>query len=262
MSNFAFDMEQTIVIDGLKMRYDRTGDGVQAVIVMHGWGCKASTVQVLAAAAAAPSTTVYNLDLPGFGASDEPPAHWGVYDYAHFIEAFADALGIVSPVLIGHSYGGRIAIIYASERPVAKLILVDSAGIKPRRSLRYYFKVYTFKAAKKLLPILLGSEKGARAIDRMRGTAGSADYRAASPVMRRVMSTSVNQDLKHLLPSITAPALLIWGENDTATPLRDARIMEKLIPDAGLVCYPGCGHYSFLDRPAQTTAVIKSFLNI
>lgn len=255
-------MEETIEINGLKMRYDRSGDGSQAVIVMHGWGCKASTVQLLADAATSAGTTVYNLDLPGFGASQEPPADWGVYDYAHFIEAFSDALGIERPVLIGHSYGGRIAIVYASERPVGKLILVDSAGIKPRRSLKYYAKVYSFKAAKHLLPLVLGRKKGAEIIERMRGKSGSADYQAASPVMRRIMSTSVNQDLRHLLPDIKAPTLLIWGENDTATPLRDARLMERLVPDAGLVSYPGCGHYSFLERPAQTTAVIRSFLNI
>lgn len=255
-------MEQTIEIEGLRMRYDRIGQGPQAVIVMHGWGCKASTVQVLADAATAQSTTVYNLDLPGFGGSQEPPASWGVYDYAHFIETFVARLGIERPVLIGHSYGGRIAIVYASESPVEKVILVDAAGINPRRSLRYYIKVYTFKAAKRILPLLLGRRKGGEVIDRMRGKAGSADYNAASPVMRRIMSTSVNQDLKHLMPSIKAPTLLIWGEKDTATPLRDAKTMEKLIPDAGLVLYEGCGHYSFLERPGQTAAVIKSFLKI
>jgi len=244
------------------MRYDKIGDGPKSVIVMHGWGCKASTVQVLADAAVAPSTTVYNLDLPGFGSSQEPPADWGVYDYAHFIEKFADWLGLEHPVLIGHSYGGRIAIVYASERPVDKLILVDSAGIKPHRSLKYYFKVYTFKAAKRILPLLFGSKKGGEIINNMRGKAGSADYKAASPVMRRIMSTSVNQDLKHLMPLIEAPTLLIWGEKDTATPLRDAKTMEKLIPDAGLVLYEGCGHYSFLERPGQTAAVIKNFLKI
>lgn len=244
------------------MRYDCIGSGAQAVVVMHGWGCKASTVQVLADAASHDTTTVYNLDLPGFGGSQEPPATWGVYDYARYIGAFFDAVGIKKPILIGHSYGGRIAIVMASEIEAAKLILVDSAGIKPRRSLRYYFKVYSFKAAKRILPIILGKKRGNRTIERMRSGAGSADYRAASPVMKRVMSTSVNQDLRHLLPAIKAPTLLIWGEADTATPISDARLMERLIPDAGLVSYPGCGHYSFLDRPGQTTAVIKSFLNI
>lgn len=252
-----------ITVDDITIAYSRSGDGPQAVIVMHGWGCTGATVQLLAdAATALGKTTVYNLDLPGFGESPEPPAGWGVYDYAHCIEAFADALGIVNPVLIGHSYGGRIAIVYASERPVRKLILVDSAGIKPRRSMRYYLKVYSFKTAKKMLPFIVGKSRAAQITDRMRGKAGSVDYAAASPVMRQIMSRSVNQDLRHHLPQISAPTLLIWGENDTATPLADAKLMEKNIPDAGLVSYPGCGHYSFLDRPGQTVAVIKSFLNL
>lgn len=252
-----------ITVDDIAIAYSRSGDGPQPVIVMHGWGCTGATVQLLADAATAQGkTTVYNLDLPGFGESPEPPASWGVYDYARCIEAFADALGIVNPVLIGHSYGGRIAIVYASERPVRKLILVDAAGIKPHRSLRYYFKVYSFKTAKKLLPLFVGKSRARQIIDRMRGKAGSADYAAASPVMRQIMSRSVNQDLRRHLPLISAPTLLIWGENDTATPIGDAKIMEKNIPDAGLVCYPGCGHYSFLDRPGQTVAVIKSFLNL
>ena len=163
-------------------------------------------------------------------------------------------------MLIGHSFGGRIAIMFASRNKTSKVILVDAAGIKPRRPLRYYVKVYTFKAAKKILPLLLGKSRGNEAIDRMRGKAGSSDYRQASPKMRAIMSRVVNEDLTGLLPSIKAPALLIWGEKDTATPMRDARIMERLIPDAGLVSYPEAGHYSFLDRPAQTAAVIKSFL--
>lgn len=78
--------------------------------------------------------------------------------------------------------------------------------------------------------------------------------------MRAIMSKVVNEDLCHLMPSIKAPTLLIWGENDTATPISDARKMEKLIPGAGLVSFPGCGHYSFLDNPVQFAAVLRSFL--
>ncbi|MDE7025256.1 MAG: alpha/beta hydrolase, partial [Paramuribaculum sp.] len=83
---------------------------------------------------------------------------------------------------------------------------------------------------------------------------------SASPMMRSILSKCVNEDLKHVMPAIKAPTLLIWGENDTATPLRDAKIMERLIPDAGLVSFPGCGHYSFLDNPVQFAAVLRSFL--
>ncbi|MCM1068012.1 MAG: alpha/beta hydrolase [Muribaculaceae bacterium] len=255
-------MEKTLDICGVRLRYDVTGSGARPVIVMHGWGCKASTVALLAEAASADSTVVYNLDLPGFGGSSEPSDVWGVEKYTAFIEEFCRKVGAERPVLIGHSFGGRIAIRFASRNATDRVILVDAAGIKPRRSLRYYFKVYTFKAAKRLLPFLLGRKRADVIVDRMRGRSGSSDYRSASPQMRAIMSRVVNEDLTGLLAAIKAPTLLIWGEQDTATPMRDARLMERLIPDAGLVSYPEAGHYSFLDRPAQTRAVVENFLNI
>lgn len=253
-------MEQNIEIDGVNIRYYTEGSGPRPVIVMHGWGCKASTVAVLAQAAAGSGTTVYNIDLPGFGDSTEPAEVWGVERYTSAIEEFARRLGLVRPSLIGHSFGGRISIMYASRNDVDKVILVDAAGIKPRRSLRYYAKVYSFKAAKHILPYIVGRKRADEIIDRWRGKAGSSDYKSASPKMRAIMSRVVNEDLKGLLPEIKAPTLLIWGEKDTATPMRDARLMQKLIPDAGLVSYPEAGHYSYLARPAQTQAVIQSFL--
>lgn len=253
-------MEQNIEIDGVNIRYYTEGSGPRPVIVMHGWGCKASTVAVLAQAAAGSGTTVYNIDLPGFGDSTEPAEVWGVERYTSAIEEFARRLGLVRPSLIGHSFGGRISIMYASRNEVDKVILVDAAGIKPRRSLRYYAKVYSFKAAKHILPYIVGRKRADEIIDRWRGKAGSSDYKSASPKMRAIMSRVVNEDLKGLLPEIKAPTLLIWGEKDTATPMRDARLMQKLIPDAGLVSYPEAGHYSYLARPAQTQAVIQSFL--
>ena len=80
-------------------------------------------------------------------------------------------------------------------------------------------------------------------------------------MMRAINSRVENAQLTAMQHLIIAPVLLIWGEKDTATPLRDARKMEKLIPDAGLVSYPEAGHYSFLDRPGQTAAVIQNFLS-
>lgn len=253
-------MENRIEIDGVSLRYESEGSGPRPVIVMHGWGCKASTVAVLATAASGAGTTVYNLDLPGFGGSSEPEEVWGIERYTALLEEFVRRLGLKNPVLIGHSFGGRMSILYASRNPVSKLILVDAAGIKPRRSLKYYLKVYSFKAGKRLLPVLVGRTRADEIIDRWRGKAGSSDYSAASPKMRAIMSRVVNEDLSDRLPMIKAPTLLIWGEKDTATPMSDARKMERLIPDAGLVSYPEVGHFSFLDRPGQTAAVIKSFI--
>lgn len=251
-------MEKEIELEGVRVAMEVTGSG-RPLILMHGWGCDHSTVRSIAATAAL-THTVYNIDFPGFGASEEPVEVWGVECYTRLIEALVKAENLESPVLVGHSFGGRVAILFASRNKADKVILVDAAGIKPRRTLKYYLKVYSFKAGKKFWELILGKEKAQARIDRMRARRGSSDYAGASPMMRRILSKVVNEDLTDRLPMISAPTLLIWGENDTATPLSDAKIMARLIPDSGLVSFPGCGHYSFLDNPAQFRAVLSSFL--
>ena len=255
-------MEKDTVIEGLKLHYDETGpaDG-RPVVLMHGWGCDHTTVRSIAAVMEG-RMHVFNLDLPGHGKSQEPPTAWGVEDYTRLVENFCRQNSLEDPVLVGHSFGGRIGLLMASRNPVTKMVLVDGAGIKPKRKPKYYLKVYSFKAAKKVLPLILGKKKGAEVIEKWRGKAGSADYRNSSPVMRAVMSRCVNEDLKHVMPDIKASTLLIWGEKDTATPLSDARYMEKHIPDAGLVSFSDAGHYSFLDNPGGFRAVLKSFLDL
>lgn len=252
-------MEKDIEIDGMRMHYDVTGLETGApVVLMHGWGCDHTTVRSIAAILES-GMRVYNLDLPGHGQSDEPPTAWGVDEYTRMVEKFCSLNGIAAPVLIGHSFGGRIGLLMASRNPVKRMVLVDAAGIKPRRKPSYYIKVYSFKTAKKLLPLLFGRKRGQEMIDRWRGSAGSADYRNSSPMMRAVMSRCVNQDLKHVMPQIKASTLLIWGAKDTATPLSDAKYMEKHIPDAGLVAFPEAGHYSFLDNAWEFKGVLREF---
>lgn len=258
--------EKTTTIDGSALRYRVCGSdspGARTAIIMHGWGCRATTMALFeeTVASQCQDVRVYNLDLPGFGDSEEPERIYGIEDYVRVLEEFVRRENIHRPILIGHSFGGRMGILYASRNEVERMILVDAAGIKPRRTLKYYLKVYSFKAAKRVAPLLLGQKKGQALIDSWRKKGGSSDYAGASPKMRAIMSRVVNEDLTDRLPLIKAPTLLIWGENDTATPMRDARIMEKLIPDAGLVSYAGCGHFSFLDNPGQTRAVVASFIN-
>lgn len=250
--------EKYININGMPVHYRESGKG-SPIILMHGWGCEAKTLESVERTAAQ-THHVYNLDLPGFGQTPEPNDVWGVDAYTLIVEGFCKALGIERPTLLGHSFGGRLAIVFASRNDVDKVILVDAAGVKPKRPLKYYLKVYSFKTAKWLANTFLPDEKAKAMIDRMRGKSASADYAAASPRMRAILSRVVNEDLKHLMPKIKAPTLLIWGENDTATPLSDAKIMERLIPEAGLVSFKGCGHYSFLDNPGQFAAVLNSFL--
>ena len=254
-------VEKDIEINGIKLHYEETGSG-RPLLLMHGWGCDHTTVRSIAKVASR-THRVLNLDMPGFGQSPEPEEVWTVDNYTDLVESLIGKLDLRKPVLAGHSFGGRVAIQLASRRPddIDSLILVDAAGIKPRRTFRYYRKVYTFKAMKHLANLFLGKEKAQRAIDRWRGKSGSSDYAGASPKMRAIMSRVVNLDLTSCLLAIKAPTLLVWGEADTATPLADAKKMERLIPDSGLVSFPGCGHYSFLDNPGQFAAVVSSFLN-
>ncbi|MDE6130242.1 MAG: alpha/beta hydrolase [Muribaculaceae bacterium] len=252
-------MRQYIDLDGgTRLAYTVSGEG-NPMILMHGWGCNADTLASVEKTAAE-SHKVYNIDFPGFGKSPEPEQVWGVEDYTRTVENFVRTLGIERPVLLGHSFGGRVGLLYASRNPVDRLILVDAAGVKPKRPLSYYVKVYSFKLMKRIYTLIYGKEGARRRIEAERARRGSADYNAASPRMRAILSKVVNEDLCHVMPDIKAPTLLIYGENDTATPVRDARRIESLVPDAGLVVFPGCGHYSFLDNPYQFAAVLRSFL--
>ncbi len=252
-------MDKYIQISGMKFHYTVHGEG-SPIILMHGWGCNLSTLASIEKVVVE-NHKVYNVDFPGFGMSQEPPEVWGVEEYTHLIEEFVKTENIINPILLGHSFGGRIGILYSSRNEVSKLILVDAAGVKPHRSLKYYFKLYTYKLGKHLMPLIYGKEGAQKHIEKMRAKRGSSDYNNASEMMRRILSKVVNEDLKHRMPLIKAPTLLIWGENDTATPLKDAKVMEQLIPNSGLVSFPNCGHYSFLDNPYQFAAVMRSFLN-
>lgn len=250
-----------IDVAGLRTRYLVRGmahGSGPAVLVLHGWGASIEAVFPIVSGLE-PVAAVYALDLPGFGQSALPPDPWGVEDYQRFTAAFMDALGIERASLVAHSNGGRIAIRMAATEPqrVDKLVLADSAGIRQKRTWRYRRRVAMAKAGKHAARHL--GRPGERIRDALVGRAGSADYLAAG-AMRPTLVRLVNSDLREHLPRIQAPTLLIWGAEDADTPLADARLMERLIPDAGLVVFEGAGHYSYLDQPARFAKVVSHFL--
>jgi pimeloyl-ACP methyl ester carboxylesterase len=204
--------------------------------------------------------SVYALDLPGFGESDSPPRPWGVEDYQVFVAAFMDALAIERPAIVGHSNGGRIAIRMACTEPhrASRLVLVDSAGIRPRRTLRWYRRVGMAKIGKYAARFL--GAPGERLRSLLVRRAGSTDYLAAG-AMQPTLVRLVNADLRPYMPGIQVPTLLIWGSDDSDTPVSAAKEMERLIPDAGLVVLEGAGHYSYLDQPIRFTRIVSHFLS-
>ena len=245
-------------INNLNVSYQVAGKG-DVVLLLHGWGGEAASFQPVFEWLAQ-SHKVYALDLPGFGKSQVPPTAWDSSDYARFVTAFLEKFSIPKAHLIGHSFGGRISIILSAEHPekVDKLILVDSAGIRPRRTAKYYFRVGIAKIGKLLR---LCGTLGVRLANAMSARLGSKDYQDAGE-MRATLVKVVNQDLRSLLPRISASTLLIWGENDKDTPVSFGQIMEKEIPDAGLVVLKEAGHFSYLDKFPQFCRIVASFLKI
>jgi pimeloyl-ACP methyl ester carboxylesterase len=249
-----------INIDNLNIHYELTGSASgKHIILLHGWGSNAAAFAFIIQALKE-NFNVYAIDFPGFGESPPPSEVWGVEDYTQFLESFVKKLEIKNPILLAHSFGGRVALLYSSRNEVNKLILVDAAGIKPTHSPKYYLKVYAYKLSKKILPFIIGKKRATAQIEAYRQKSGSSDYNQAKGIMRNILVKVVNEDLKRVMPDIKAPTLLIWGENDTATPLKDAKIMEKLIPDAGLAVLKGAGHFSFLDKRYEFNLIIDAFL--
>jgi len=249
-----------IEVCGLTVNYESCGEG-RDVIVLHGWGASIAAVKPIVNKLSN-NFKVYALDLPGFGRSQLPGEVWGTPEYAGLVKAFIEKLNIEKPIIIGHSFGGKIAIYLTGKLGVEaqKMILIDSAGIKKKRTLTYYYRVYTFKLLKLIVKTLFSPARAEQMIENARKRHGSTDYKNAAGLLRQIMVKIVNEDLRNYLPQIKAPTLLIWGENDGDTPVADGRIMEKLIPDAGLVVLSRAGHFSYLDKEYEFNVIIQNFL--
>ena len=254
-------------INGLNINYICEGEssGGQCVLLLHGWGANIKLFSNIISCLS-PYFKVYAPDLPGFGESDEPKEPWSVSDYADFVTVFCEKMGIKSCYVIAHSFGGRITIKLMSRNAlpfeIQKIVLTGSAGIKPKPTLKGKVKARCYKIGKSILSTKLLKKLMPDALENLRQKNGSADYNAASPIMRQCLVKVVNEDLTPLISAVNAPTLLVWGENDDATPLSDGQLMEKLIPDAGLVVFEGCGHYAFLEQSARFCRIIGSFFNI
>ena len=246
-------------------RFPDDGHPETLALFLHGWGASGASFGRLLNTAGE-KYPVLAPDLPGFGSSDEPTEPWSVSQYAEFVLTYLAPYRPAEVILIAHSYGGRVALKLASRRDlpfsIPKMILIDSAGILPKRGIRYHAKVRFYKIGKRVLSLRPVKAVFPNALDEFKAGRGSSDYAAASPIMRDALVKAVNEDLSPLLPSVGASTLLIWGEKDTATPLSDGRKMESSIPDAGLVVLPGAGHFSYLDQPLICDQAVRSFLDI
>lgn len=245
----------------------KTGSG-KPVIILHGWGSD-SKVMMPMAKQIQDIRECYLLDFPGFGHSPQPETSWRIDNYTDIIEKFIfNVIDEEKMDLIVHSFGARVALKLLTRPRISKrfdkVVFTGAAGLKPKRSFSFYVKKYTAKTLK--LPFyLLPKKTREKGLQNLRQSAlwkslGSSDYQKLSGVMRETFVACVNEHLDHLLPEVEQEILLIWGENDTATPLEQGKRMESLFNKSALISIKGAGHYAFLDRPKHFSSILKAYL--
>lgn len=245
------------MIQNLKIRYIQSEkfSPENTLVFLHGWKSESGHLATIFAS----MDNCIALDLPGFGESDNHERVWGVGDYADFLRRFLEKFGIVAPVLVGHSFGGSIAIKYASRGGiVTKLILVSSAGIRDRtKKVRLFGVIARISSLFFYLPFLAAHRKRLRKI--FHGLIGSEDY-ADAGLLEEDFKKIISEDLRSDMAKVAAETFLIWGKEDKATPISHAYEMNRLIKKSSLHVIEDAGHFVFLDKPAAFMSAFKKSL--
>ena len=237
-----------IKLQDVEVNYIQYGSG-KDILLLHGWGQNIEMMKPIGDNFC-DRFRITILDFPGFGESQEPQEEWTIEKYSRMLEDFVKQTGIKKPIVMGHSFGGRVAIHYSSRNNIEKLVLFGSPCIRKEEKLS--MKVKILKALKKLP----GMNQFA---DYMKQYIGSRDYKAASPIMRQTLVNIVNEDLSKYAKEIEEPTLLIWGDQDEEAPIEDARELEKIMMDAALIVLPGT-HYAYLENLQQVVNILNNFI--
>ena len=237
-----------INIRGVSVNYIQYGEG-KDILLLHGWGQNIEMMKLIGDAFC-DRFRITILDFPGFGESEEPSVPWTIADYTLLIEDLVNELDLKRPIVMGHSFGGRVAIRYASNHPIEKLVLFGSPCVRIQKELPLSVKI--LKKLKTLPGLDAFGEK-------MKKYIGSRDYKAASPIMRQTLVQVVNEDLSEYAKQIEEPTLLIWGEQDEEAPLEEAKILEGLLYDGALIVLPGT-HYAYIENLSRVIAILNNFI--
>ena len=248
--------------DNYSLYYEKYGNNENStILILPGWGDTRKTFNTIIDYLKE-KHTVYIIDYPGFGNSSFPDYDLTIYDYANMIREFMMATNIENPIVIAHSFGGRIATILSGyyKENIKKMILIDSAGIKPRKNIFKLIKQTTYKLLKKL-GYFIPKKKRNIYLKKIFSIFASTDYKALNNNMYQTFKNVINKDLKEYYNDIDTQTIIIWGEFDYDTPLKDAYYINKKIANSSLIIYPEAGHFSYLDYPILTNQIINEFIN-
>ena len=240
----------------ISMYYEVSGNHPKSLLILPGWGDTRKTFNYLINYLSN-FFTVYIIDYPGFGNSNFPNRNLTIFDYSELIYEFIQDRNLIDPILIGHSFGGRIITVLTGyyKYHFSNIILIDSAGIKPKKNIKIRIRNLSYKLLKKLSKIVPKKYRD-RYIQKVFSYFASTDYQNLNQNMRDTFKNIVNTNLKDYLKYINSKVLLVWGNNDDATPIRDARIMNKEIRNSELIIIDKAGHFPYLDRPMLINSIL------
>ena len=246
--------------NNLTIYYEKYGNKKNTILILPGWGNTRKTFNDIINYFKK-NYTIYIIDYPNFGKSMNITKDLTIYDYALLIKDFIYELNINNPIIICHSFGGRITSLLSGKYQIKikKIIMIDVDGIKRRKKLKVLIKEKTYKLLKVLINLL---PKNKRYFYRKKllNIFGSIDYKNISYSMRKTFQNIINEDLKTYYKKITINTLIIWGDKDLDTPLKDAYYLEKNIKNSTLIIYKNAKHFSYLDYPYLTNIIIESFI--
>ena len=253
--------EKKVKVNDLEVNYKIAGEG-PAVFILHGWGSSSDSWTEVQKILADRGCQVVVLDLPGFGKTSAPSSIWGVEEYADFVHEFASQLSVEKFTLVGHSFGGQIAIQFAVMHPekIDKLILVAAAGVRRTPGFAKKLVMAFAKLVSLLLYLIPFRELRTNVRNFFYMAIRRRDYVRAQGIMRDVFQKVITQDLTAKFSKIQAPTLIIWGDKDEMTPVQDAYLMDELIPDSKLEIVEGGKHALNFQMPDKLSEEIGGFL--